>query len=139
MLYYNHRKGEQKKINSGQSRGKVEVMKKYKVIEDNGGGLALVVFAEDGETVEYIHTGYEYNPGQLTEDLEALKNGDDPAKDWDGNDLNNAEMEAPEDLESWFPWNQKGVGWETVADNGGIYPEDMGAAARAEFGISGED
>ena len=48
-------------------------------------------------------------------------------------------MEAPEDLESWFPWNQKGVGWETVADNGGIYPEDMGAAARAEFGISGED
>ena len=114
-------------------------MKEYKVIEDNGGGLALVVFAEDGETVEYIHTGYEYNQGQLTEDLEALKNGDDPVKDWDGNDLNNAEMEAPEDLESWFPWNQKGVGWETVADNDGIYPEDMGAAARAEFGISGED
>lgn len=77
-------------------------MKEYKVIEDNGGGLALVVFAEDGETVEYIHTGYEYNPGQLTEDLAALKNGDDPVKDWDGNDLNNAEMEAPEDLESWF-------------------------------------
>ena len=39
-------------------------MKEYKVIEDNGGGLALVVFAEDGETVEYIHSGYEYNPGQ---------------------------------------------------------------------------
>ena len=114
-------------------------MKKYMVVEDNGGGLTLVVFAADGETIEYIHSGYEYNPGQLTEDLEALKNGDDPAKDWDGNDLNNAEMEAPEDLESWFPWNQKGVGWETVADNGGIYPEDMGAAARAEFGISGED
>lgn len=114
-------------------------MKKYMVIEDNGGGLTLVVFAADGETIEYIHSGYEYNPGQLTEDLEALNNGDDPVKDWDGNDLNNAEMEAPEDLESWFPWNQKGVGWETVADNGGIYPEDMGAAARAEFGISGED
>lgn len=108
-------------------------MKNYKVIEDNGGGLALVVFAEDGETIEYIHSGYEYNPGQLTEDLEALKNGDDPAKDWDGNDLNNAEMEAPEDLESWFPWSQKGQGWEVVADNDGIYPEDMGGAASREF------
>lgn len=115
-------------------------MKEYKVIEDNGGGLALVVFAEDGETVEYIHAGYEYNPGQLTEDLEALKNGDDPAREWDGNELDGTEgIENPEDMESWFPWNQKGVGWETVADNGGIYPEDMGAAARAEFGISGED
>ena len=108
-------------------------MKNYKVIEDNGGGLTLVVFAEDGETIEYIHSGYEYNPGQLSEDLEALKNGDDPAKDWDGNDLNNAEMEAPEDLESWFPWNQKGQGWEVVADNDGIYPEDMGGSASQEF------
>lgn len=81
-------------------------MKEYKVIEDNGGGLALVVFAEDGETVEYIHTGYEYNPGQLTADLEALKNGADPAKEWEGNDLyTDPETENPEDLESWFPWD----------------------------------
>ena len=109
-------------------------MKEYKVIEDNGGGLALVVFAEDGETVEYIHTGYEYNPGQLTEDLEALKNGDDPAKDWDGNDLDSVDgLENPTDLEGWFPWNQKGQGWEVVADNDGIYPEDMGGAASREF------
>lgn len=114
-------------------------MKKYYVIEDNGGGLALVVFAEDGENVEYIHSGYEYNPGQLTEDLENLKNGDDPAEYWDGNELDSVEgMENPEDLESWFPWNQKGIGWETVADNDGIYPEDMGAAARVEFGIKEE-
>ena len=109
-------------------------MKNYKVIEDNGGGLALVVFAEGGETIEYIHSGYEYNPGQLTEDLENLKNGDDPAKDWDGNELDSTEgMENPEDLESWFPWSQKGQGWEAVADNDGIYPEDMGGAASQEF------
>lgn len=109
-------------------------MMNYKVIEDNGGGLALVVFAEDGETIEYIHSGYEYNPGQLTEDLEALKNGDDPAKDWDGNELDSTEgMENPEDLESWFPWSQKGQGWEVVADNDGIYPEDMGGSASREF------
>lgn len=109
-------------------------MKNYKVIEDNGGGLALVVFAEDGETIEYIHSGYEYNPGQLTEDLENLKNGDDPARDWDGNELDSTEgMENPEDLESWFPRDQKGTGWEVVADNDGIYPDDMGGAASQEF------
>lgn len=110
-------------------------MKNYKVIEDNGGGLTLVVFAQDKETIEYIHTGYEYNPGQLTEDLENLKNGDDPANDWDGNEMDSAEMEDLEDLESWFPWDQKGTGWEVVADNDGIYPEDMGAAAKIEFKI----
>ena len=109
-------------------------MKKYMVIEDNGGGLTLVVFAQDGETVEYIHSGYEYNPGQLTEDLDALKAGADPAKEWDGNELDNVDMEAPEDLESWFPWEQKGQGWQIVADNDGVYPEDMGAAAKIEFG-----
>ena len=109
-------------------------MKNYKVIEDNGGGLTLVVFAEDGETIDYIHTGYEYNPGQLTEDLENLKDGDDPKRDWDGNALEDAEMENPEDLESWFPWDQKGIGWEVVADNDGNYPEVMGAAAEEEFG-----
>lgn len=35
MIYYNYRKGEQKKFNSGQSRGKVEVMKKTIYIYDN--------------------------------------------------------------------------------------------------------
>ena len=111
-------------------------MKNYKVIEDNGGGLTLMVFAQDGKTIEYIHTGYEYNPGQLAEDLEAMKSGDDPSKDWDGNDMNNYDGEEdPKDLEAWFPWEQKGQGWEVVADNSGVYTEDMGSAARLEFGV----
>lgn len=118
-------------------------MKNFKAIEDNGGGLALVVFAEDGETIEYIHTSYEYSPGQLSKDLNRLENGDDPAKDWDGNELTDeaitSTMDEPEDLESWFPWDQKDIGWKTVADNNGIYPEDMGGAAREEFGIEEED
>lgn len=113
-------------------------MKKFEVIEDNGGGLALVVYDEN-EKIEYIHTGYEYNPGQLAEDLKVLKNGGNPAKEWDGNDLYSVpEMEEPEELESWFPWEQKNVGWSIVADNDGIYPEKMGSAARLEFGIERE-
>ena len=34
-------------------------MKKFQVIEDNGGGLTLAVFNEDGN-IEYLHSGYEY-------------------------------------------------------------------------------
>ena len=113
-------------------------MKKFNVIEDNGGGLALVVFAQDGETVEYLHSGYEYNPGQLSEDLDALKAGADPALEWDNNEVDGAEIENPEDLESWFPWNQRGIGWEVVADDEEIYPEKMGYAAKEEFSIKEE-
>lgn len=110
-------------------------VKNYKVIEDNAGGLTLIVFAKDEETIEYIHTGYEHNPGQLTVDLESLKNGDDPANEWEGNELDTVdEMLNPEDLESWFPWEEKGTGWKVVADNDGIYPEDMGTAAKLELG-----
>lgn len=107
------------------------------VVEDNGGGLTLVVFAQDGETIEYIHSGYEYtHQGHLLEDLEALKTGDDPARDWDGNELNSIDgMEDPQDLESWFPQAQEGTGWNVIADNDGIYPVAMGCAGRKEFEI----
>ena len=109
-------------------------MKHFTVIEDNSGEISLIVYGEYGK-IEYIHTGYEYHPGYLSDDLEALKNGDDPAHDWDGNDLHTTEMENPEDLESWFPWEQKGIGWNVIADNNGIYPGKMGTAAHIEFGI----
>lgn len=119
-------------------------MKKYMVIEDNGGGLTLVVFSEDGETVEYVHSDYEYNPGWLSEDLKRLKNGDDPAKDWDNNMMDDEEAISaakeycdaePSELEFWFPWSEKGTGWDIVADNEGIYPKDMGSSAMEEFGV----
>ena len=63
-------------------------MRKYEVIEDNGGGLTLVVFNKNGK-VDYLHSGYEYGKhGRLICDLEALKNGDNPVTDWDGNEDN---------------------------------------------------
>lgn len=45
---YNYRKGEQKKFNSGQSRGKVEVMKIY-FEKTNGNNLVIIT---DGETAK---------------------------------------------------------------------------------------
>ena len=66
-------------------------MKNYQVIEDNGGGLTLVVF-DDNNKVEYLHNGYEYNHGQLKQDLNALESGDDPLTDWEGNTENPQEV-----------------------------------------------
>lgn len=103
-------------------------MKKYEVIEDNGGGLTLVVFNKNGK-VDYLHSGYEYGkPGRLICDLEALKNGDDPVKEWDGNEDN--PQEIYDNILSFE------YGWEIVADNDGIYPDRMGRAACLEFAIN---
>lgn len=105
-------------------------MKRYEVIEDNGGGLSLAVFGDNG-SIEYVHTGYEYNIGQLSEDLKVLEQGADPAKDWDGNE---------EDPQSWYDnITSFEYGWEVVADNDGVYPGKMGAAASLEFGVRAED
>lgn len=105
-------------------------MKKYEVIENNGGGLTLVVFNNNG-IVDYLHSGYEYGAsGRLMDDIQALKNGDNPATDWDGNEDN---PQAVYDNIVSFE-----CGWEIVADNDGIYPDKMGCAARLEFGIEME-
>ena len=61
-------------------------MKDFEVYENNGGGLALVVYDDSGK-VEYICTGYEFNQGQLSQDISCIKAGDDPSMMWDGNKI----------------------------------------------------
>jgi hypothetical protein len=101
-------------------------MLRYQVIEDNGGGLHLAVF--DGGSCVYLHSGYEYNRGQLSADLSAIANGGNPITDeWDGNaDDPQAEYDAI---------TEGAYGHEIVADQYDIYPDLMGAAAKREFGI----
>ena len=106
-------------------------MKKFNVIEDNGGGITLITF-DKNENIDYLHTGYEYCPGQLQDDLKELERNV-PIEFWDGNDLYTLNTGNPEDMESWFPDTEKGQGWNIVADNNGIYPEVMGTAALIEF------
>jgi hypothetical protein len=100
----------------------------YQVIEDNGGGLTLVIFDAQDKVV-YLHSGYEYNskPGQLQADIEALKHGDNPVTDWDGNE---EDPQAMYDNITSYEY-----GWKVVADDKGIYPDKMGAAASREYGI----
>lgn len=111
-------------------RDKRNGIKRYQVIEDNGGGLTLVVFGSNNN-VEYLHDGYEHNPGQLQQDLKALRDGDDPANDWEGN------AEDPQAMYDNITSYE--YGWEIVADNDGIYPDKMGAAARIEFNVKDGD
>lgn len=106
------------------------ITKKFYVIEDNGGGLTLVIFDDnESDKVAYLHTGYEYILGQLTYDLTELSNGSDPST-WDGCEEN--PQEIYDNITSFD------YGWEVIADNDGIYPEAMGTAGRIEFGIRRE-
>lgn len=109
-------------------------MRKFEVIEDNGGGLILAIFNEKNE-VEYIHSGYEYNVGQLKNDLEELENGSNPATEWDGN-CGGSDWEFGNDPQALYDnITSFENGWEIVADNNGTYPNKMGNAARLEFGV----
>lgn len=101
------------------------IKKKFIIIEDNCGGLTLVVFDDNG-SISYLRTGYEYILGQLTNDLIELANGSDPSTWY------NCE-ENPEEIYNDFLSHE--YGWEIIADNDGLYSSKMGAAGRLEFGI----
>lgn len=106
-------------------------MKDFEVYENSGGCLALVVYGDFGN-IEYIHTGYEFNPGQLSEDIENIKAGDDPAIMWDGNELEEFEEFQIEEFAS-------GACGTLIADNFGQYPFAMGAAGEKEFCVDSDD
>jgi hypothetical protein len=103
-----------------------KIKRSFEVIEDNGGGITLFVFDDSGK-VEYAHTGYEYHVGQLTDDLKALAKGSNPAEDWDG-----AEEDPQRMYDQMISYK---YGWKIVADNDGIYPEEMDEAAMLEFKV----
>lgn len=116
------------------------ITNKFNVIEDNAGGLTLVIFNNDNE-IEYIETDFQYDPGSLVSVLEKLSYGDD-LSDSEENLLDNSFevsfVENPNRLESWFPEEQYKIGWNIIADNDGIYHEVMGTAGQIEFGIRRE-
>lgn len=103
------------------------------VIEDNGGGLSLFVFDEngiEGGKVIWSHYGYEYAPGNLTTDIDNLIETNS-IDGWDGGDEN------PQSV--WDQLDNYKHGWEIVAQvhDGKLhkFPGKMGTAARLEFGI----
>lgn len=89
---------------------------RFEVFEDNGGGLHFFVFDDDNECI-YGHSGYELNPGQLSEDIVALRKGEDPLL-WDG---------CCDDPAADYKSLDESDACMIVVDN-------MGNAAEAEFG-----
>lgn len=100
----------------------------YEVIEDNGGGLHLVVFDGDSDVIFYA-SGYEHMPDNLRADIDALNNGAD-VSEWDTNGMTLEEMR-----EAYDSLTAHEHGWAVVADDESIYPERMGVAAMLAFGI----
>lgn len=97
---------------------------KYEVFETNAGGLILVVCGDDGRAL-YVHSGYEFVPGQLTRDIDLLRGGAHPIADgWDNNELVELGDAVVSDLRSSCC---------LIANNVGCYPNCMGAAGRMEF------
>lgn len=105
---------------------------RYQVIEDNGGGLTLAVFR--GRTPIYVHSGYEYNPGQLTGDLDELDSGTD-IHTWDGCEDDPAGV--------YDALTSHEYGWQVVAEGGGgrrkLHKAVMGRAAMLEFSVTDEE
>jgi len=105
-------------------------MASYSVIEDKAGSLTLYVFADvTREVCIYARGGYESIPGQLSQDIVALRAGLDPVAAWDGGD---------EDSQaSWNALTEEGRRygeWTIIADEDGIIPaEQMGVMGRREF------
>lgn len=95
--------------------------------EDNGGGLHLAIWRGKGKkpgNTWFCHCSYEYNNGQLVNDLIALAEGYDP-KNWE----NMADMTRDE---FWGMVNKEYSG-HVVLDMDGCEPH--GAASRTELGI----
>jgi hypothetical protein len=114
-----------------------ETNRKFEVYEDNGGGLTLFIFDEEGKSITYAHSGYEYNSGQLERAINAIIDGDiDFLEEWEGNGFY--------DGIQFNPWESIGLSLneiyessilndELVMDNDGVYRHVMGSNARGEL------
>lgn len=102
----------------------------YSAVEDNGGGLSLFVFSDKSrESCIYAHSGYEEIPGQLSEDIGALRQGDS-TEGW--NITNPMPQETWDQMATFISAGNGGA--HIIADEAGILPaEDMGAAGCLEF------
>jgi hypothetical protein len=96
-------------------------------VEDNGGGLALYI--TKGNKVIWSHSGYEYNKGQLSNDMQAFCKNQD-ISDWDGD-------EGKIGQEAYRQYQKSEYGYKCVAEviDGKMttYPNSMGSAASLEF------
>lgn len=105
---------------------------RLEVIEDNGGGLYLVVL--DDETPVAVFENFEYlSPKDVMDSINGIINGDDYSR-WDG------AVDEPVDFYNELTGRE--FGWQIVAQWDGkefeTYPDCMGAAAQLAFGVDND-
>jgi len=118
----------------------------YRVIEDNGGGLALFILSgtDDNQKVVYGATGYEYRPSALTKDITAFMGGSSPVDEWE-EQTDSTTGESIDAQEIYDNYDNHEYGWEIVAQGDFDtqkeikWPQKMGAAAKTEFRIDDEE
>ena len=108
---------------------------KFEAIEDNSGGLHLFIFEDasgnGNDQIIYEHSGYEYNLGQLTDDIASLLSGGHP-DNWEGCEDN------PQSDYDYVTNNQYGFNIVASCNYHGVYEIDinaMGLSALREFNI----
>ena len=111
----------------------------FQVMEDNGGGLYLIIFNEDLEII-YMSTNFEYNQGELTSALIEIS---DKTQSEVKTIISNWETSYDENswdiMDEYEKLTQDRVGVFTIVDNLGIYPALMGNAGIIEFKILEEE
>lgn len=112
----------------------------FQVMEDNGGGLYLIIFNEDREII-FLSGEYEYEHSILTNALidiscKTIDEAKSIIKAWktNVNDFNNDRSDL--DYNSVYEkLTQDKIGVFTIVDNQGVYPALMGNAGCIEFKI----
>lgn len=107
----------------------------FQVMEDNGGGLHLLIFNEDLEVI-YMSSNFEINKGELTKALVEIM-GETPTQiktiisSWETSyDENSWDI-----MEEYEKLTQDKIGCFIIADNQNIYPALMGNSGCIEFRV----
>ena len=116
----------------------------FQVMEDNGGGLYLIVFDENQEII-FLSGEYEYEHTILTNALidisgKTIDEAKSIVNSWKTNVNNFNDNKSDLDYTSIYEkLTQDRVGCFTIIDNQNIYPDLMGNAGTIEFKILEEE
>lgn len=94
----------------------------WRVTENNGGGLGLWVW-DNNNTLIFAHNGYEYNDGQLTEDINYLQ-ADDSVDGWDGNEITDEDTVRAVRNNNYEPEEMEAMDYTGIAPDNLIFNGD---------------
>lgn len=96
----------------------------YRVVEDNAGGMYLFLFGNNNEVMLAFENIEFVEPGDLDNIVLSEIEG------WD------SQLENPQKVYGDLLSNR--FGWSIVADQDGVYADNMGRAAQRVYGIEGD-